>query len=171
MLSPFSGLALRSSTPSPFPRRVLTCRSSLRRWLSPQVATQQTCHLSSKAPNEDKARRQDPSAVATSVPQNIAVLGGGLTGLTTAYYLTRFHPRAKITLYEADSRLGGWVDTQSLRVTSAGEGVGDTKDSCILVERGARTVAPQITTPKWDDFVLYELVCWSWAPTSRSCII
>lgn len=91
----------------------------------------------------------DTRAPATA-PNNIAVLGGGLTGLTTAYYLTRFHPTASITLYEADDRLGGWLDTQLLHVGK--------RAPPLQMERGARTVAPQRHVPKWEDFVLFELV-------------
>lgn len=84
--------------------------------------------------------------------KEIAVLGGGLTGLTTAYYLTKFYPNAKITLYERDKRLGGWVDTEEVRVPSEG------RDEKIYFERGPRTVAAQSNTPKYDDFVLWDLV-------------
>lgn len=90
------------------------------------------------------------------------MLGGGLTGLTTAYYLTRFHPTAKITLYEAD-RLGGWIDT--LRANPD-----DHRAPSVNMERGARTVAPQSTMPRWEDFVLYELVCGLSRPVSSCCL-
>ncbi|PKS06364.1 hypothetical protein jhhlp_007112 [Lomentospora prolificans] len=45
-------------------------------------------------------------------PENVAVIGGGITGLTTAYYLAKFLPKtSKITLYEAHDRVGGWIHT------------------------------------------------------------
>lgn len=45
-------------------------------------------------------------------PEKVAVLGGGITGLTTAYYLAKFLPATStITLYEANDRIGGWIDT------------------------------------------------------------
>lgn len=86
-------------------------------------------------------------------PKDIAVLGGGLTGLTTAYYLTCFHPSARITIYEAQDRLGGWVDTERVEVKTQ-EG----KTATISFERGARAVSPQTTLMRWEDFVLYDLV-------------
>lgn len=87
------------------------------------------------------------------LPKDIAVLGGGLTGLTTAYYLTRFHPTANITIYEATDRLGGWIDTERVAVkTQEGE------HATISFERGARTVAPQSSQGRWEDFVLFDLV-------------
>lgn len=89
-----------------------------------------------------------------ALPKDIAILGGGLTGLTTAFYLTRFHPGAKITIYETAERLGGWVDTERVDVKSD-EGVPGT----VVFERGPRTVAPQNrTAKKHDDLILYEMV-------------
>lgn len=90
---------------------------------------------------------------APDLPRDIAVLGGGLTGLTTAYYLTRFHPEAKITLYESTDRLGGWIDTEQVEVETA-----QGKTATISFERGARAVAPQSTLTRWEDFVLFDLV-------------
>ena len=40
---------------------------------------------------------------------NIVVVGGGITGLTTAYRLRQLLPDATITLLEADDRLGGKI--------------------------------------------------------------
>ncbi|CAN8098950.1 unnamed protein product [Discula destructiva] len=92
-------------------------------------------------------------AAESGPPKDIAVLGGGLTGLTTAYYLTRFHPAAKITIYESDDRLGGWIDTERVQVKTQ-----DGKDATISFERGARTVAPQSSMARWEDFVLFDLI-------------
>lgn len=76
-----------------------------------------------------------------------------MTGLATAYYLTRFVPEAKITLYEASGRLGGWVDTEKVAVRGP-----DGEEKTVLFERGARGIQAQYTQYKWDDLVLYELV-------------
>ena len=40
--------------------------------------------------------------------QNIAVVGSGVAGLTTAYFLSRYH---QVTLYERNSYLGGHTNT------------------------------------------------------------
>lgn len=115
--------------------------------------------LSSLSTSQVKSRDLQPKARSfatlpeTRLPKDIAVLGGGLTGLTTAYYLTRFHPDANITIYEADDRLGGWVDTEKISVKTK-----DGKDATISFERGARTVAPQSDLGRWEDFVLYDMV-------------
>lgn len=87
------------------------------------------------------------------LPKDIAVLGGGLTGLTTAYYLTHFHPDANITIYESADRLGGWLDTERVNVKTQ-----DGKDATISFERGARTIAPQTNMGRWEDFVFFDLV-------------
>ena len=63
---------------------------------------------------------------------DVAVLGGGITGLACAYYLTRELPRAKITIYEASDRLGGWLSSTRVPV----------KDGSVLFEAGPRTLRP-----------------------------
>ncbi|KAK1834837.1 Protoporphyrinogen oxidase, partial [Podospora conica] len=83
-------------------------------------------------------------------PRTIAVLGGGLTGLVTAYRLAKLLPKTKITLYEASSRLGGWVDTEEIK---------DDQGRTILFERGARMVQiPREGSSKFDDVPFYHLI-------------
>lgn len=41
----------------------------------------------------------------------IAILGGGLSGLCSAYYLSKALPKSQIVLLEGSSRFGGWVRT------------------------------------------------------------
>lgn len=112
-----------------------------------------------------RTRRSYATASGSGLPSDIAVLGGGLTGLTSAYYLTRFHPDAKITIYESQARVGGWIDTEKVEVTTlAGT------DEAISFERGARVVSPQSSLTRYEDFVLYDLV---WRPcdsASESCV-
>ncbi|CAG8624720.1 12414_t:CDS:2 [Racocetra fulgida] len=64
-------------------------------------------------------------------PQNFVILGGGISGLTAAWYLARNAPSSiKITLLEASDRFGGWI-----RSTRVGE-------ERILFEQGPRTLRP-----------------------------
>lgn len=85
---------------------------------------------------------------------NIAVLGGGLTGLTAAYYLAKKLPStAKITLYESSDRLGGWIKTDRVPVDVEG------KSGTVSFERGARSLSSLAgNTFRFDDLVLYDLV-------------
>jgi len=49
-----------------------------------------------------------PFDLTRSAPQRIAVIGGGIAGLSTAWLLSRHH---RVTLYEAERRLGGHART------------------------------------------------------------
>ncbi|KPM43624.1 hypothetical protein AK830_g2913 [Neonectria ditissima] len=84
----------------------------------------------------------------------VAVLGGGLTGLAAAYYLAKkLPPTAKITLYEASDRLGGWIRTERHPVDVGG------KKGTVLFERGPRSLTSlHGNTWRYDDLVLYDLV-------------
>src|SRR5271165_1059895 len=59
-------------------------------------------------------RRRDPLAGPTEA--DVAIVGGGFTGLWTAYYLKRAHPALRVLVLEAElvgfgasGRNGGWV--------------------------------------------------------------
>ncbi len=54
------------------------------------------------------------------MPKRIAILGGGLSGLTAAFYLKRWLPEVELTLAEAGPRVGGVIGTE--RVESAEHG-------------------------------------------------
>lgn len=78
-------------------------------------------------------RAYSTSAKESHPDDEIAVLGGGITGLASAFYLTKELPNAKITLYEASDRLGGWLQTKYV----------DVGDGTILFEQGPRTLRPK----------------------------
>ncbi|KAJ2847666.1 oxygen-dependent protoporphyrinogen oxidase, partial [Coemansia erecta] len=62
----------------------------------------------------------------------ISVLGGGISGLSTAWYLSqRLPPNVKVQLIEGSSRLGGWVRSE-VRQTGGG--------ASFLAEKGPRTL-------------------------------
>ncbi|KAI8073495.1 protoporphyrinogen oxidase [Gilbertella persicaria] len=79
---------------------------------------------------------------------SVAVLGGGISGLSAAYYLARLAPTTtKITLIEGKDRIGGWI--QSRRV---GPGIHTSQDTLpplsnqkdsVLFEGGPRTLRPK----------------------------
>ena len=66
----------------------------------------------------------------TKLPDDYAIIGGGITGLSAAHFLAKELPNAKITIYEGSERLGGW-----LRSTRVEVGNGN-----IVLEQGPRTL-------------------------------
>ena len=62
--------------------------------------------------------------------KEIVVLGGGISGLATSYFLRELNPSiSKITILEANGRMGGWIETATLQDT-------------YLMENGARGFRP-----------------------------
>ena len=76
---------------------------------------------------------------------DIAVLGGGITGLTSAYYLTQQLPDARITLFESTSRVGGWLHSKQV----------DISNGKVLFEQGPRSLRPSMP----NGLVTLDLVC------------
>ncbi|KAJ2878604.1 oxygen-dependent protoporphyrinogen oxidase, partial [Coemansia asiatica] len=63
--------------------------------------------------------------------QAITVLGGGITGLSTAWYLAQRLPQTvNIRLVEGSLRLGGWVRTDSRQAGGVS----------FIAEKGPRTL-------------------------------
>jgi oxygen-dependent protoporphyrinogen oxidase len=56
----------------------------------------------------------------SALPRTIAVIGGGLSGLTTAFYLKRLSPNVRVSLFEASDHLGGVIGTESIDVPDVG---------------------------------------------------
>lgn len=71
-------------------------------------------------------------------PSHIAVLGGGLSGISSAFHLSRRFPTSSITLLEKSNRLGGWVKSERVEVKDAHGNA-----ARILVETGPRTLRPK----------------------------
>ncbi|VDC05711.1 unnamed protein product [Peniophora sp. CBMAI 1063] len=72
-----------------------------------------------------------------SPSHHVAVLGGGLTGLSAAYHLARRHPDISVTVYEKASRCGGWVKSERVDVEDE---LGNT--ASVLLEAAPRTLRP-----------------------------
>lgn len=48
----------------------------------------------------------------SKAPYKIAILGGGISGLSAAYYLKKkWGSEVKVSLFESQSRVGGWIQT------------------------------------------------------------
>ena len=67
----------------------------------------------------------------------ITILGGGLTGLSAAFNLSRRFPSSHITLLEQETRLGGWVRSERVSVHH-----GRPESATVLLEAGPRTLRP-----------------------------
>ncbi|KAF9908657.1 oxygen-dependent protoporphyrinogen oxidase [Lobosporangium transversale] len=68
---------------------------------------------------------------------HIAVLGGGISGLSVAWYLARISPpNVAITLLEGSKRTGGWLHSDRINDPLH-------PDGSLLLERGPRSLRPQ----------------------------
>ena len=65
---------------------------------------------------------------------DVAILGGGITGLASAHYLSRSRPDIKVTLFESSKRLGGWLHSTFVDV-----GTGE-----VVFEQGPRNLRPTV---------------------------
>ncbi|KAF2227917.1 hypothetical protein BDZ85DRAFT_255101 [Elsinoe ampelina] len=70
----------------------------------------------------------------SGAPEDVAIIGGGITGLACAYYVTKHYPAAKITLYEKSPRFGGWLLSERIPV--------DDEGGTVLFEAGPRSLRP-----------------------------
>ena len=66
--------------------------------------------------------------------KEVAVLGGGITGLASAFYISEAFKDVPVTLYESGPRLGGWLRSASVDV-----GTGN-----VVFEQGPRTLRPSV---------------------------
>lgn len=60
---------------------------------------------------------------------SVAVLGGGLSGLSAAYYLLKKLPNTSVTILESSNRCGGWIRSHKL-------------PNGVIFEQGPRTIRP-----------------------------
>ncbi|KAJ7255889.1 hypothetical protein B0H12DRAFT_1287472 [Mycena haematopus] len=68
-------------------------------------------------------------------PRHIAVLGGGLTGLSSAFHLSRRFPASTITIIDKQKLLGGWASNTARIQLPNGRG-------SVVLEGGPRTLRP-----------------------------
>ena len=103
-------------------------------------------HCRSSIHRRSYAYASQPVSPSTeSGDKDVAVLGGGITGLAAAFYLSEALPKSKIVLYEGSSRLGGWLHST----------VADVAGGKVVFEQGPRTLRP--TNPNGG--VTLDLVC------------
>lgn len=70
-------------------------------------------------------------------PSHIAILGGGLSGLSSAFHLSRRYPKSLITLLEKQPRYGGWARSERVDIKDQ---LGNT--ASVVLEAGPRTLRP-----------------------------
>ncbi|RUS24449.1 protoporphyrinogen oxidase [Jimgerdemannia flammicorona] len=93
-------------------------------------------HKSSYHPNPTRTTPPMP------VSHQIAVLGGGISGLSAAYYLSQNVPATtKIVLFEGSKRVGGWIESK--RVGTCGPEKGKPGNEGVLFELGPRSLRPK----------------------------
>ena len=104
------------------------CKCSAK--ISPRISSKISRH--SIVYQSQSRRRSHGLAQPEDAITNVAVLGGGISGLASAYFLSRRLPRAKVTLFERSSRLGGWLHSEKV----------DVSNGKILLEKGPRSIRP-----------------------------
>lgn len=109
----------------------------------------QSCFLSFTAHSTSRGcttNRYHTSRDIDHTTKHIAIIGGGITGLASAYYASHRYPSAKIVLYEASDRLGGVIDSRNIMLENGKN---------ILCEMGPRTL--RANAPR--AIVTLDLVC------------
>lgn len=71
-------------------------------------------------------------ASSASHPEQIAILGGGISGLASAHFISKEFPKSKITVFESGEEAGGWIKSRRI----------DVKGRSVLFEYGPRTLRP-----------------------------
>ena len=116
------------------------------------IASKRHASTSTKPKPKSKGGGSGRGVYLNKNHKRVAVLGGGITGLTTAHYLARYGgPHIHVTLYEASDRLGGWVHGKSVSSAAAGE-------EEVLFQHGPRVLRSGTNSNKYDDLVLYDVV-------------
>ncbi|KAI0117103.1 hypothetical protein F4814DRAFT_439621 [Daldinia grandis] len=117
--------------------------------LHSSIRKQVACSRSGKLP---RARSQTFATANThnGKTREIAVLGGGITGLTTAHYLARHAKNAHITVYDASNKFGGWVSGNLVSTND--------KSDKILLQSGPRMLRSGPSPHKYDSLVLYDVL-------------
>ena len=72
------------------------------------------------------------ATAASTYPERIAVLGGGIAGLASAYFVSKEFPKSRITIFEAGKETGGWIKSKRVDLPNGGGN--------ILFELGPRTL-------------------------------
>lgn len=61
---------------------------------------------------------------------SVAVIGGGISGLSFSYFLNKLRPDINIEIYERNSRCGGWIKSEKVKLG----------ENDVVFEKGPRTL-------------------------------
>lgn len=126
-------------------RNVRLLESTLRRALARPLLSSQ-CN-----------RRRFASSSA-AYPEQIAVLGGGISGLASAHFVAKEFPNSNITVFESAKEAGGWLRSRRTAVPG-----GD-----VVFEYGPRTLRPGLSSVATVQLVsMYNIYGWPSADGSR----
>lgn len=110
-------------------------------WRLPSESSRSFTSNSPRKSIVDSVVTREPSYTPRAQPnpeaKRVAVVGGGITGLSAAYHLALILPNAKITLFESEKRLGGWLHSELISVD----------DGEVLFEWGPRTLRTSLIGP------------------------
>lgn len=74
---------------------------------------------------------------------SVAVLGGGISGLSAAYYLSKASTQTKVLLIEGSNRVGGWIRSQRVSPGFHSSAPTEPNDpNNVLFEVGPRSLRP-----------------------------
>lgn len=86
---------------------------------------------------QDQVAKDQPLDKPTT---ELAVLGGGITGLIATFALSTHLPNARITLFESSPRTGGWLQSSQHEVDG----------HPVIFEQGPRSLRPAKSGPALD---------------------
>ena len=150
--------APRNRLPDAIARRsflAMRFNSSLCRFQNAVISSRHSRRSFPLPPCVRRGYATEPSATSSDVieppRQNIAILGSGITALSAAYHLLLTPNPPNITIYEKQSRVGGWLHSKYVDLP---DGSGS-----VLFETGPRNVRPVVpiglaTVALWEDLGL-----------------
>lgn len=101
-----------------------------------QSLLKQRGHLPPLPPTQCLYSRRHYAPSLATYPHEIAILGGGISGLASAHFVSKEFPKSKITIFESRKEVGGWIKSSKIKVPG-----GD-----IVFEHGPRTLRPTPTS-------------------------
>ncbi|KIW03155.1 protoporphyrinogen oxidase [Verruconis gallopava] len=133
------------------PQRGLRSHLLSHRQLSRRSSYATASTSSSVSPDAKSPAGNTKATDLGSPDQHVAILGGGITALSAAYYLLRTPQPPKITIYEKSPRIGGWLQSKYVDLPGGG--------GSVLFEAGPRNVRPVIplgfaTVALWENIGL-----------------